>query len=757
MTHMLNCHLDTIQIDPVDMTEDFLTLASRFADMNGTVALVSGGDMDCARYHILGVDPWLCLSGRKQEMHLSVLENQSVFSADPFDVLGDILKRFKISSNQLAGMLPLPFFAGLLGYLAYDLKDCIERLPRTSVDDLNLPHICLYSHRYVFVEDKPAKKRWLCMTKPPGDDTSHSENALKRLNRRLTGSLPGSRSFSGDVGGFSSSFTQPDYEAAIRTIRDYIAAGDVYQVNMSQRFVMTFDGDAFSLFRALYQKNPAPFFAYVHAGDHQVVSTSPERFVLRNHSRVETRPIKGTRPRGRNPEEDCRLRAELENSPKDDAELSMIVDLLRNDIGKVCQANSVRVTAHKRLEAYQNVYHLVSDVEGILEPDMDSVDVIRATFPGGSITGCPKIRAMEVIDELEPVRRHIYTGSIGYISFHDTMDLSIAIRTATIVRGKILFSVGGGIVYDSDPADEYAETLHKGRTLMDVFRGLPSSEKPSPVVWLNGQLMDSDRAHVSITGPGIQYGWGIFETIRVANGHPQFLADHLTRFDASWRHLFDSHPPDVTWNAVISQVIEKNQLAETVAAVKILAARRNSDLSPTGCDLAVLARPYRHRLELIQSDGLRLGVYPFPRQSPLADHKTCNYLVYQMAAGWAKRQGFDEALILNPDHTVSECATANLILICGQEAIVPESPHVLAGVMEKAVLKRLISMGYRVQKQAIAVTDMISADQVILTNSLMGPVSAIRLDDRALSADIRFTEQLRKDVLNTVFNLKPPT
>ena len=234
---------------------------------------------------------------------------------------------------------------------------------------------------------------------------------------------------------------------------------------------MGFAGDSYSLFKALYQLNPAPFFAYVNAGDHQIVSTSPERFLLRSGSRVETRPIKGTRPRGKTPEQDREMKAALARSPKDDAELSMIVDLLRNDIGKVCAGGSVAVTQHKRLEAYQNVYHLVSVVQGTLAEGKDSVDLIRATFPGGSITGCPKIRSMEIIDELESHRRHVYTGSIGYISFHDTMDLSIAIRTATVVGDRLVFSVGGGIVYDSDPEDEYEETLHKGQTLMSVFQG----------------------------------------------------------------------------------------------------------------------------------------------------------------------------------------------------------------------------------------------------------------------------------------------
>ena len=301
---------------------------------------------------------------------------------------------------------------------------------------------------------------------------------------------PGAFSATGQS--LKSNFTRCDYIKSVERIRDYIAAGDIYQVNLSQRFEMGFKGDSYSLFRTLYRMNPAPFFAYVNAGDHQIVSTSPERFLLRNGNRVETRPIKGTRPRGETPEKDREMKTALTRSPKDDAELSMIVDLLRNDIGKVCAGGSVVVAQHKRLEAYQNVYHLVSVVEGTLAEGKDSVDLIRATFPGGSITGCPKIRSMEIIDELESHRRHVYTGSIGYISFHDTMDLSIAIRTATIIGDRLVFSVGGGIVHDSDPEDEYEETLHKGRTLMSVFKEAgekPATETGSGLwVWQDGRL-----------------------------------------------------------------------------------------------------------------------------------------------------------------------------------------------------------------------------------------------------------------------------
>ena len=278
------------------------------------------------------------------------------------------------------------------------------------------------------------------------------------------------------------------------------------------------------------------------------------------------------------------MRPARARSPKDDAELSMIVDLLRNDIGKVCAGGSVLVVQHKRLEAYQNVYHLVSVVEGTLDAGKDSVDLIRATFPGGSITGCPKIRSMEIIDELETRRRHVYTGAIGYISFHDTMDLSIAIRTATIIGDRLVFSVGGGIVQDSDPEDEYEETLHKGRTLMSVFTqsGDTAGERNRSDLWVwqDGRLIRQEQAAVPVSDLGLHYGFGFFETIRVEKGVACRLQAHLNRFNRTWTDLFGGVPPDLTWKAIITQVVEKNGLGDASAALKILATRGDAKPLP---------------------------------------------------------------------------------------------------------------------------------------------------------------------------------
>ena len=409
-----------------------------------------------------------------------------------------------------------------------------------------------------------------------------------------------------------------------------------------------------------------------------------------------------------------------------------------------------KVVQHKRLEAYQNVYHLVSVVEGELAEGKDSVDLIRAAFPGGSITGCPKIRSMEIIDELEACRRHIYTGSIGYIGFHDTMDLSIAIRTATVVGDRLVFSVGGGIVYDSDPADEYEETLHKGRTLMSVIQAAKDSSwdrsEGGPFLWINGRILPQSRATVPVTDLGLQYGYGIFETVRLEKGYACRLKAHVTRFNRSWEALFGTTPPDVTWEDVIAQVIEANGLADAVAAVKILATRGEESSHGFNNTLLVSARPYTHRLEVLGAKGLRLVTFPYPRMTPLADHKSLNYLYYHQAGAWAWENGADEAVILNPDGTISETNTANLLIVSGRTATRPASLHVLPGVMQAEICRRLTMQGFSILDETIRPQDLFSADAVLVTNALMGIVPALSLDNQALQRDPALVKALTQEL-----------
>ena len=423
--------------------------------------LLSGGDLDCSRYSLMGWDPFLVLKAKGRQVSVQQSGDIRVHDANPFDVLADVL-----GALELPGDTPLsPMAAGALGFLAYDLKNHLERLPVSVMDDLHLPEMVLSFPRRLLVHDRQTgcfQQVGISYEDPQG--------------RRLPPAEPLAWPPAAPVGPYrigqpQSNLTRPDYLAALTRIREYIRNGDVYQVNLTQRFSFPLSGEPYYLFQRLFQVNPAPFYAYLNCGDFQVLSTSMERFLYRRGDYLETRPIKGTRPRGATPAADAELRRELAASPKDDAELSMIVDLLRNDLGKVCLPRTVKVTEHKRLEAYQNVYHLVSIVAGRLKPGAGAVDILRATFPGGSITGCPKIRAMEIIDELEPHVRHVYCGAIGYLGLHRNLDLNVAIRTAIIANGLGHFAVGGGVVYDSVEADEYDETLHKGRTLFRLIAG----------------------------------------------------------------------------------------------------------------------------------------------------------------------------------------------------------------------------------------------------------------------------------------------
>jgi para-aminobenzoate synthetase component 1 len=266
-----------------------------------------------------------------------------------------------------------------------------------------------------------------------------------------------------------SSFDRESYLNTVRRVLEYIAAGDVFQVNLSQRFSSRGKLQPLDVYLRLRNHSPAPFSAFLRSRDLAVISASPEWFYQTRGDRIVTRPIKGTRPRGPSPQEDARLAAELAASAKDRAELTMIVDLERNDLGRVCRYGSVVVKDALQVESFAQVHHLVATVEGLLRPDVGPVDIVQAMFPGGSITGAPKIRAMEIIDELEPNRRSLYTGAIGYLSRGGSSAFNIAIRTIVIEGGLASYQVGGGIVADSDPESEYEETLAKGRALRAVL------------------------------------------------------------------------------------------------------------------------------------------------------------------------------------------------------------------------------------------------------------------------------------------------
>ena len=408
------------------------------------------------RYSILCWRPFKKVTCQGERVEVLDLRDGSlsVFKGDPFLALSEQFDPYRLAGSA---DLDLPFVGGAVGYFSYDLRHRIERLPHWCDCDVPVPDftLCFYDQALVFDHRREATE-WV---------------GLDGAVREVPAPLEGAAMMDVEPVDLKPNFTRAEYLEAVRRAKEYIAAGDTFQVNLSQRFSGRCPSDGLAVYSRLRRVNPAPFSAYLRYPDLEIISSSPERFLLMEGNRVTTRPIKGTRPRREGDEVFNRnMLRELRRSAKDHAELTMIVDLERNDLGRVCDYGSVRVAEHAVVEAYPTVFHLVSTVTGeVYRSEHNEFSLLKATFPGGSITGAPKIRAMEIIEELEPHARGVYTGAIGYVSFHGRMDLNIVIRTMVRKDGRIYFHVGGGIVADSDPVLEYEETLHKGKALFEVL------------------------------------------------------------------------------------------------------------------------------------------------------------------------------------------------------------------------------------------------------------------------------------------------
>ncbi|MCL5961136.1 MAG: aminodeoxychorismate synthase component I [Chloroflexi bacterium] len=450
---------------------------SRFAADPHSIFLDSAaGTGRLGRYSFIVVDPPVTLRSKADLIQICRDGTIESHHGDPFEALRQLLQEFAV--EPVPG---LPFLGGAVGYFAYDLNHFVEVVPGKAEDDLLLPEMYVGLYDVALAFDHQSGKTYLVSTGYP--ETRETERQLRTLQRmdwlrsRLSedcrSNVAHREVFA--LGHFLSdpeaTFTQDGYEWAVDRVKEYIARGDVYQVNLSQRFSVPLSVSPWELYHRLRRVNPAPFSAYLNFEDIVVASSSPERFLRLADGLIETRPIKGTRPRGETPGLDRALAQELRSSPKDRAENVMIVDLLRNDLGRVAEIGSVSVPELVLLEEFATVFHLVSTVTGRLRPDCDNIDLLKACWPGGSITGAPKIRAMEIIDELEPTRRGIYCGSIGYLSFSGSMDTSIVIRTIVIKDGVAHFQVGGGVVIDSDPSAEYRETLDKAQGLIRALDG----------------------------------------------------------------------------------------------------------------------------------------------------------------------------------------------------------------------------------------------------------------------------------------------
>jgi para-aminobenzoate synthetase component 1 len=449
---------------------DLMDWVTGFADCPGLVFLDSALPHETlGRYSFIVADPVHRVVARAGKTEIDGI----AFAGSPFDALDHLLKRYPVAERP---DLP-PFQTGLAGSFGYGLRHAVEEVPVHGRRDHGFGDLTVGYYDLVIAIDHRTHRAFIVASGAPEQEAARRARAQARTDWALAriARRPARPKFSWSIE------AQPDLAAdehrrMVRRTIDYIEAGDIYQANITQRFQALlppgFESGGpgrLALYDALRRHNPATFAAFLDFGDTAILSSSPERFLKVAGRRIETRPIKGTRPRGANPAEDAALAAELLASEKDRAENLMIVDLLRNDLGRVAKLGSVKVPVLFGLESYATVHHLVSVVTAELDQERNAVDLLRAAFPGGSVTGAPKIRAMEIIADLEPTARGPYCGAIGYLSATGAMDTNIVIRTVLIDRDRISFQVGGGIVADSDPEAEYQETLVKARAIRETL------------------------------------------------------------------------------------------------------------------------------------------------------------------------------------------------------------------------------------------------------------------------------------------------
>ena len=440
---------------------DSSLLFSALAERPWSVFLDSGYPYSTqGRYDIIATDPICTLVTHGDKTIISRDDAVLISEADPFSLVKEQLL------PELTGFDELPFTGGAIGYFSYDLARRLENLPVIAEDAEQIAEMAVGIYQWALIVDHHQRQSFLV-----------GQNCQENLWQSLIldfSQLPEPKPQTAFtvLSDISTNMTQATYTQAFDRIKRYLKEGDCYQVNLTQRFVANCAGEPWAAYQKLREQNAAPFSCYLNLPEVQILSSSPERFLKLTQGQVETKPIKGTRPRKQNELEDKQQIASLVTSNKDRAENLMIVDLLRNDISKTCVKASVKVPVIFEVESYATVHHLVSTVTGLLEEDQHALDLLKSCFPGGSITGAPKIRAMEIIEELEPHRRGVYCGAIGYIGFNGNMDTNIAIRTLVHADNTIRCWAGGGIVHDSVAEDEYQESFDKALAMLDLLRQL---------------------------------------------------------------------------------------------------------------------------------------------------------------------------------------------------------------------------------------------------------------------------------------------
>jgi para-aminobenzoate synthetase component 1 len=474
---------DVLTAEPLPYRGDGASLFGPVADRPWAMLLDSGAAPDTVRrgegrYDILVVDPRLTLVTQGPLTHLRSSDSVQVSPMDPFDLVRTALgPRLALAPADPADGSPdLPFPGGALGYFGYDLCRRIERLPAQGPDPLGMPEMAIGIYDHALVVDQRERRTWLV------GRSGASPEARALLRRLALGTIPYTPGPFTVRGPLLSNMDAAAYARRFAEVQAWILAGDCYQVNLARRLGVAAEGDPWTAYVQLRALSPAPFAAYLNLPFGRVLSSSPERFLRLVGGQVETRPIKGTRPRGSDPTEDLRLAAELAQSPKDRAENLMIVDLLRNDLGRSCVPGTIRVPSLFEVQSYPGVHHLVSTITGRLAPDKDALDLLRGCFPGGSITGAPKIRAMQIIDALEGEARGVYCGSIAHLGFDGGLDSNIIIRTLVQAQGELRFWAGGGIVADSECTAEWEEIRVKAAAMLALVERLADNrgDRPGP-------------------------------------------------------------------------------------------------------------------------------------------------------------------------------------------------------------------------------------------------------------------------------------
>ncbi|KAB7663144.1 anthranilate synthase component I family protein [Bacillus sp. B1-b2] len=450
----------TLSITNEQFIQQFLLLANN-QDHYALLESGRGG-----RYSIAAMNPVMKMVGKDNRLEIIETANKTVIEGNPLHTMKKVMSEYIVENDP-----DLPDFqGGALGFISYDYIRYIEKLPVHTEDDLNVPDIFFMLFEEWFVYDLEEKKLWISalyeehqLVNAKAKVETYAQVWSKEINRDSPVKQKGQK-----TEGVKVSIEDNEFQQSVRKIQEYIAQGDVFQVNLSVRQMKPLHVSALDVYKELRVLNPSPYMGYFHTPDFQLVSGSPELLVKKKGRVVSTRPIAGTRSRGRNEEEDAKLANELIESEKERAEHVMLVDLERNDLGRVCEYGSVEVDEFMVIEKYSHVMHIVSNVRGLLANDKDEYDLIDSMFPGGTITGAPKIRTMEIIEELEPVRRGPYTGSLGWIGFNRDVELNIMIRTMLVRDHKAYVQAGAGIVIDSVPANEYKESMKKARALWNA-------------------------------------------------------------------------------------------------------------------------------------------------------------------------------------------------------------------------------------------------------------------------------------------------